>query len=65
MFLHFPFHNNIFYVDMLILALNLIILKEENCNKLSQYIFISLDMELNILRQKVKCLNQVVCVVTL
>jgi hypothetical protein len=50
---------------MLILALNLIILKEENCNKLSQYIFISLDMELNILRQKVKCLNQVVCVVTL
>jgi len=65
MFLHFLFHNDIFYVDMLILALNLIILKEENCNKLSQYIFISLDMELNILRQKVKCLNQVVCVVTL
>jgi len=39
-FLHFLFHNDIFYVDMLILALNLIILKEENFNKLSQYIFI-------------------------
>ena len=41
----------------------LLFLKKKTAIELSQYIFTSLDMELETLRSKIKLLNQVACVV--